>query len=856
MSYSDQRFSLKTSPFAYMIYDVKLVDNQYVFKSVIEVNHAFFDLFSAVKLDSTKNPQAILSTVLAPESFGKIERYLNDTSVYPSLFINDREGRKLRIMKIFINTNQVLLFFEPVDTIYLMELGYNPFASMIVENTQDALFVVMKKDNEFVYVEANYQARKDVGYDSQSINGLNPEQLLGEKIGKYVSDKFNEAYTRFQLITFEIEIPSKQIINYFQVKIMPVNYQQKIYLVCSSRNITQLKATEKKLKEAELRLNQTMQQAQIGLWEYNFHERKLTMSAQGLMIIGYSEAQFDTLMPSTFDSLIHPEDRTKILGGLEEVLNDRSRMLDETIRLKRFDDTYQWVMLRAHLSEKSMDDQPTVLSGVIVDVQKNREVEERLIESEEKYRNLATNMSDVVWTCDLDFNITYISPSIESLTGYTDKEYVQLELSECFSEDSLEFIVQLRQSELINEEDESQDRNRSVVLEVQHLNKKKEPIWTQINATFLRDENHVPIGILGVTRDISVQKKAQDEITYLSYHDQLTGIYNLRYFKEALSKLSAQKQFPLAIVMMDVNGLKLANDAFGHEVGDHLLIAVSNLISKVIRQGDIFARIGGDEFAILLPNCPTTVVSRLIERIHQLMVDKEVSNIPISISMGYAIVEEVSEVNEVMRIAEENMYRQKLIDAQTIRKRLLTRIEQALFKDYPHEQVHAIQVSYLSVKIAELFDSSFEFVQTMKVAGYFHDIGKISISKECLKKDRLSQADWLEIQRHSETGYRILTSINEYSFIAQIILEHHERLDGKGYPKGLIAKDICFGARILAVANAIDAMSTKRWYSIEHTKEEIVVELTKGMNTQFDADIVKRVVDSNLMDDYFKFKVN
>jgi len=360
------------------------------------------------------------------------------------------------------------------------------------------------------------------------------------------------------------------------------------------------------------------------------------------------------------------------------------------------------------------------------------------------------------------------------------------------------------------------------------------------SAAPIRDKEGETTGVVVVFRDCSEKRERQREIAYLSYHDQLTGLYNRRFFEEELSRLDVPRNLPLSLVMIDVNGLKLFNDAFGHTAGDELLGKVAGVLREECRADDIVARIGGDEFMILLPLTDRDHLDPLMARISDAMSRERVKDLPISVSLGGATKTDVDEsVEKVFDMAEDQMYRRKISEKSSYHHRSVNLIVEGLYSKSPEEKGHSENVSALSEAIGREMGLGQPDLDDLKTAGVIHDIGKIGVSDRILEKSGpLDEDEWQEMKRHPEIGYSILSTVNEYSPFAEIVLSHHERWDGTGYPKGLKRGEIPLFSRILAVAEAYDAMVSGRSYRKAMGREEAVAELRRCAGTQFDPEVV------------------
>jgi len=331
-----------------------------------------------------------------------------------------------------------------------------------------------------------------------------------------------------------------------------------------------------------------------------------------------------------------------------------------------------------------------------------------------------------------------------------------------------------------------------------------------------------------------------NKIDYLAYHDGLTKLYNRRFFDEQLKRMNVKRNYPLSIIMGDVNGLKLTNDTFGHAVGDRLLKEMSAQITKACREDDIVARWGGDEFIILLPKTNEKTASEICDRISIHCSTIEISGANFSISLGYETkVDSTTTIIQVLKSAEAHMYRKKSIGRSGMWGNTLKTMLFTFHEKNPRERLHSNRVSELSKQIAIAMDMPEKEVSEIGLIGLMHDIGKIAIDDHILNKsEKLSKEEWEEIQRHSEIGYRILSASNNMEYIANYVLSHHERLDGLGYPSGLKADDIPLQSKIIMIADSYDAMTSERPYKDSISKEEAIEELIKNSNTQFDSKIV------------------
>lgn len=352
--------------------------------------------------------------------------------------------------------------------------------------------------------------------------------------------------------------------------------------------------------------------------------------------------------------------------------------------------------------------------------------------------------------------------------------------------------------------------------------------------------NNIITGTVIVFRDYTEKKEKQEKIEYLSYHDQLTGLYNRRFFEEELKRMDNERNLPFSLVMLDVNGLKLTNDTFGHLIGDKLLKIVAERIKKECRSDDRIARIGGDEFVVLLPRTDCNDAELIVKRIYHGIEAARLDSIIVSVSIGWhtKLLKE-QQMMDIFAKAEEHMYRRKLIESQKMRDATLQVIIKTLNKTNERERIHSERVGKISRKIGEIMNFQEEVLKELETAGLLHDIGKIAINSNVLNKPgKLTNFEYEDIKRHSEIGYQIVKSVDKYSHLANYILSHHERWDGEGYPQGLKGEEIPIVARIITVAEAYEVMIAGSPYKKSLSNEEAIQELKRCAGTQFDPDII------------------
>lgn len=373
-------------------------------------------------------------------------------------------------------------------------------------------------------------------------------------------------------------------------------------------------------------------------------------------------------------------------------------------------------------------------------------------------------------------------------------------------------------------------------------------VWEQYQE--MRNSSEEYVATEGFITDITARKLAEEEILYLSHHNQLTGIFNRRYYELALCRMDKPENLPMTLVLADVNGLKLINDAFGHLAGDQLLKTVASILQSHCREEDVAAKIGGDEFVLLLPKTNLEEAEELICKIRSNISREKINNIYCSVSFGLATKKDpMEEIENIYMQAEDKMYRNKFFESSSMRSDTIEIITKTLYEKNKEEQLHCERVSKLCEAIGRALRLSSSDIGELRMAGLMHDIGKIGIDQRLLTKNRrFSDEEWSDIKRHPEIGYQILKSIGELSPIAEYVLYHHERVDGGGYPRGIVNTEIPIQSKIISIANAYDRMTEYCYQRSQLSKAEAIREIYANVGTQFDKNIAKIFVKKVLFE--------
>ena len=341
-------------------------------------------------------------------------------------------------------------------------------------------------------------------------------------------------------------------------------------------------------------------------------------------------------------------------------------------------------------------------------------------------------------------------------------------------------------------------------------------------------------------KDITERKQREAELLYIGYHDKLTGLYNRAFFEIEIKRLDVPRQYPISFIMADINGLKFANDAFGHEHGDELLKEFAGVLKSCLRKDDIIARWGGDEFVVLLPKTTYETSIKICERIKNMAERIKIGPLSLSVALGLTAKDAAErDFSSIIKDTENLMYQNKLLDKKSGRSEIVTSLTKAMremnYETEEHEQRMLEKVNQLGSKL-ELMPRE---IEELRLLAILHDIGKLGVSKDILMKPgSLTPKEWDEIKKHSEIGCRIAESTPGLAHISKYILSVHERWDGKGYPQGLKGTAIPKLSRIITIVDAFDAMVSGRPYKNPVTRDEAVKEINMCSGTQFDPFLV------------------
>jgi diguanylate cyclase (GGDEF)-like protein len=355
------------------------------------------------------------------------------------------------------------------------------------------------------------------------------------------------------------------------------------------------------------------------------------------------------------------------------------------------------------------------------------------------------------------------------------------------------------------------------------------------------NEKGVPFLVRGVIHDITSLRNEQIRLEYTSTHDVLTGSYNRRYFYDQLELLDKEDYLPLSIVIVDLNNLKVINDSLGHDAGNDVLRTLANVISSEAKVPNAFhARVGGDEFVIVLPKVDNTQANIFIDRIRQKAEQTKVGYLSISISCGLITKDNINDDIDILnRIAEDEMYSDKISQSVKIRNQYIEAFLNTLYERDQVAKKHSLETAKYAHDIGVALGFDDKRLEDLVLAAKVHDLGKMTISENLLNsKDKLTERDMIIIKNHPEKAYKILHSIGNMDTIANIVLQHHERIDGLGYPNQLKGQNICIEAKIINICDAFEAMTSYRPYKESKTFDEAVAELIKYKDKQFDSDLV------------------
>lgn len=709
-----------------------------------------------------------------------------------------------------------------------------------IVNSMNDLIFIMNLDFSFVYVSPS--VKNILGYTENELVGNNLKDLVRPDSYRNIREAYDRALESNNESSWLIEIyqhhkNGKEICMEYMVRFLKDDDGRLTGIMGLGRDITKWMKAKKELRENQESMSLLLNSTAEGIFGLDKKGYITFVNKSCLNLLGYTNKK----------DLINKH--IQVIMGIDN---------DEEVFLERFQKVFERGIghyyevdqfLRADGSNFIAEFYiyPQTADGVIIgsvvtffDITERIKTENQLFEAERSKSVLIANLPGMAYRCALDdkYTIHFVSDGCYDLTGYYPESFINnRDLS--FND----IIVPKYRQKL-------RDRWNSLIGKNEKFKEEYEVIcadgsykWVLEHGQIIYGSSRQVEGLEGIIIDITDQKQKQAEIEYLSLYDSLTGVRNRTSFEKEKIRLLQEQYLPISLIVGDINGLKLINDALGHSEGDKILIKTATLLNEVIKDKYFVARTSGDEFSILLPNTDSikaySIMKQIINHIdeHNAHVIYELSKV--NIALGFATLESLEQnFSEISAIAEDYMYKRKLNDRLSSHSTIISSIRSTMYEKSQITEEHAERLKEFSNMIGHALNLSQVELDELALVSTLHDIGKVGIDDRILKKPgKLTEEEWLEMKKHPEIGYRICMASPELMSIAPYVLHHHERWDGTGYPTGVKGEDIPLLARIIAIVDAYDAMTEDRPYRESKTKEFALEEIRKNAGTQFDPEL-------------------
>jgi PAS domain S-box-containing protein len=562
------------------------------------------------------------------------------------------------------------------------------------------------------------------------------------------------------------------------------------------------------IRQAEEKYRSLLDNASDAIFLANMEGNLQEANKKAEEILGYSREEISGIHISR----IHP---AEVFGKIKDIFNEiitKGSGYVNDVSVLRKDGEIIPVDITGSLIEQAGT---KVIQSIFRDITERKRAEGALKESENKYRLLADNVNDVIFILDLNLNYTYVSPSVKILRGYEPEEVLKQLPTETLTPSSMDLAIRTLSEIMELEKSGHRDTNLSRTLQLEMVRKDGTTVWTEVKFSFIRDENQQMVGILGVTRDITERKQAEEELK--QSEERYRSIFENA--QEGIFRSTPDGRI--------ITSNQAMANMFGYESTEERKMMTS--ITDMARQHYV----NPEDLRIFEE---TIKEQGFITEYEAQNYRKDESIIWISLTM-HAVRDEKGRI----------MYYDGIILDITNHKESTERTKKALGATVqaiavtvetrdPYTAGHQRRVADLARAIATEMNLPTEQIDGIRMAAAIHDLGKISVPAEILSKPtKLTNLEFSLIKTHAQSGYDILKDIEFPWPIARMVLEHHERMNGSGYPNGLTGDNILLESGILMVADVVEAMASHRPYRPSRGIEAALEEIEKNKGTLYDA---------------------
>ncbi len=691
---------------------------------------------------------------------------------------------------------------------------------------ETAPFGIMLEDEKGNILEVNESMTEITGYSREELVGSNVCDKLAPAVYEEAARDNIARILAGNDLDFEAKSRNKNgEIYYTRLKETRINLPQgKKGILSMQTDITERKMMEAKLQEEKERFESLF---------YNSTDAIIAIDSEGYILD--VNKNFEELFKYKLENIKgrHIDETLKIEGKQDSV--DKS-LTEKLLAGEQLDREVTRYDRDGNPLEVFLRTAPITVSGEVVggyaiylDITERKKMETRL----ELTQFSVDNAAVLIFWHNSEGEFRYVNRATCEKLGYNRRELLNLGISDIDSNYTEAKVKQywqnLQEKETLNFESRLETKTG-------------ETFPAEVTSHYLEYRGE-EFGFAFV-QDISDRKQKEEQLKYKTFHDELTGLYNRTFLAEEMERLDTERQLPISIIMVDVNGLKIINDTFGHDKGDKVLKKSAEILQSVIREEDILARYGGDEFVILLPQTDNEIAHAIYERIERKCEKTTRDNLPVSLGMGIATkTSPTEELEEILKQADDNMLQNKLVNSKSRKNRMVKGLLNTLGAKSYETKEHAMRMTELAHRLGEKIGVSNSHLNKLSLLATLHDIGKTSLPEEILTKaGELSEKEWERVKQHPERGYKIASASEEFAAIAEEVFSHHEHWDGSGYPRGLKGEEIPLLARIISIVDAYDVMTTGRPYKEAVSKEEALKEIENCAGSQFDPELAEKFV--------------